>query len=69
MPKVDRGMGFKQLKPFNLALLANHGWRLLMGQNSLVYHVFKAKYFPNCDFVEASLGANPSYVWRSLMAA
>ena len=40
-----------------------------MGQNSLVYHVFKAKYFPNCGFVEASLGANPSYVWRSLMAA
>ena len=39
-----------------------------MGQNSLVYHVFKAKYFPNCDFVEASLGANSSYVWRSLMA-
>ena len=69
MPKVDGGMGFKQLKPFNLALLANHGWRLQMGQNSLVYHVFKAKYFPNCDFVEASLGNNPSYVWRSLMAA
>ena len=69
MPKVDGGMGFKQLKPFNLALLAKHGWRLQMGQNSLVYHVFKAKYFPNCDFVEASLGANPSYVWRSLMAA
>ena len=69
MPKVDGGMGFKQLKLFNLALLANHGWRLQMGQNSLVYHVFKAKYFPNCDFVEASLGANPSYVWRSLMAA
>ena len=40
-----------------------------MRQNSLVYHVFKARYFPICDFVEASLGNNPSYVWRSLMAA
>uniref|UniRef100_A0A7N2L004 RNase H type-1 domain-containing protein n=1 Tax=Quercus lobata TaxID=97700 RepID=A0A7N2L004_QUELO len=64
MPKVDGGMGFKQLKPFNLALLAKQWWRLQMGQNSLVYHVFKAKYFPNCDFVEASLGANPSYGWK-----
>ena len=70
-PKVDGGMSFKQLKPFNLALLAKQGWGWgwQMGQNSLVYHVFKAKYFPNCDFVEASLGNNPSYVWRSLMAA
>ena len=67
MPKVCGGMGFKQPKPFNLALLAKQGWRLQMGQNSLVYHVFKAKYFPNYDFVQASLGNNPSYVWRSLM--
>ena len=32
-----------------------------MGQNSLVYHVFKARYFPTCDFVDVSLGNNPSY--------
>ena len=62
-------MGFKQLKPFNLALLAKQGWRLQMGQNSLVYHVFKARYFPTSDFVDASLGNNPSYVWRSIMAS
>ena len=68
-PKVDGGMGFKQLKPFNLALLAKQGWRLQMGQNSLVYHVFKARYFPTCDFVDVSLGNNPSYVWRSIMAS
>ena len=68
-PKVDGGMGFKQQKPFNLAILAKQCWRLQMGQNSLVYHVFKEKYFPNCDFVEASLGNNPSYVWQSLMVA
>ena len=40
-----------------------------MGQNSLVYQVLKAKYFPNCEFVQASLGNNPSYTWRSIMAA
>ena len=31
--------------------------------------MFKARYFPNCDFVHASMGRNPSYVWRSILAA
>lgn len=33
MPKACGGMGFKLLKPFNLALLAKRGWRLQVGQN------------------------------------
>lgn len=36
---------------------------------SMVYQVFKARYFPNCDFVHASIGNKPSYVWGSIMAA
>ena len=44
-PKAYKGMGFKQLEPFNLALLAKQGWRLQIGKDSLVYRVFKVKYF------------------------
>ena len=62
-------MGFKQLKQFNLAMLAKQGWRLQTRTNSLLYRVFKFKYFPNCEFVDASLGRNPSFAWRSIMAA
>ena len=69
IPKACGGMGFKILKHFSLALLSKQGWRLQVGQNSLVYQVFEAKYFPTCDFVHASLGKKPSYVWRSIMAA
>lgn len=29
----------------------------------------KARYFPNNEFLEASLGQNPSYMWRSILAA
>ena len=67
--KTCGGMGFKNLKCFNLALLAKQGWRLQLAQDSLVFRVLKAKYFPRCDFIHASLGHNPSYTWRSIMAA
>ena len=56
VPKACGGMGFKQLKQFNLAILTKQGWRLQVGHNSLVCHVFKAKYFSDCDFVHASIG-------------
>ena len=62
-------MGFKQLKQFNLALLAKQGWRLQTDPNSLLYQVLKAKFFPMCDFVQATIDTNPSYTWWSVMAA
>ena len=68
-PKSSGGMGFKKLKQFNLALLAKQGWRLQMDHSSLVYRVLKVKYFPRYEFIEASMGNNPSYTWRSIMAA
>ena len=68
-PKCDGGLGFKNLKWFNMALLAKQGWHLQMGGDSLVYRVLKAKYFPMSDFVHASIGHIPSYTWRSLISA
>lgn len=35
----------------------------------LFYRVYKARYFPNCLFLEAELGHKPSYVWWSLLSA
>ena len=33
------------------------------------FRVYKARYFPNYSFMEAELGYNPSFVWRSLLEA
>ena len=68
-PKSEGGMGFKDLKAFNLALLAKQGWRLSKNSDSLTHRVFKAKYFAGSSFLEAQVGKKPSYVWRSIMAA
>ena len=67
--KAEGGMGFRDLKAFNLALLAKQGWRLMQNQNSLFHQVFKAKYFANDTFLDAQLGKRPSFAWRSIMAA
>ena len=69
LPKEKCGMGFNDLNLFNLALLAKQGWRLQSNLAPLFYCVYKAKYFPKCDFLEASLGRQPSFPWRSIWAA
>ena len=38
-------------------------------QNSLLYRLFKIQYFPRTNFIHASIGTNPSYIWSSIMAA
>ena len=60
------GLGFKSLSEFNVAMLAKQAWRLLNNENQLVTQLMKARYYPKIDFLNASLGANPSYVWRSI---
>lgn len=55
-------MGFRNLHAFNLAMF-------LTMQDSIVSHIFKAKYFPNRNFLDANLGHNPSFIWRSIHAS
>ena len=62
-------MGFRDITAFNLAMLAKQAWLLIHHHHSLMYRVYKARYFPTCSFLEANLGNNPSYIWRSLLRA
>ena len=62
-------MGFRDLRLFNLAMLGKQGWRLIHEKDSLLYKCFKAQYFPQCQFLDATLSPNSSFVWRSILAA
>lgn len=67
-PKEEGGMGFRNMSKFNIMLLAKQGWRFINNPNSLVTRVFKAKYFPNDDFLNSCLGNKSSYVWKGIWA-
>ena len=62
-------MGFRDLHSFNLAMLSKQAWRLIHDTDLLFYKVYKAQYLPNSSFMMANVGSNPSFVWRSLLAA
>ena len=67
--KKDGGMGFHDLRAFNLAMLAKQGWRMIQESDSLLYRCFKARYFPQTSFLETVDSPNSSYVWKSMRAA
>ncbi|KAL4272949.1 hypothetical protein GQ457_13G013230 [Hibiscus cannabinus] len=57
-PKGAGGLGFRDLKTFNLTLLAKQVWRLICNKESLCFKVMSAKYFPRGDILQANKGKN-----------
>nr|XP_023908121.1 uncharacterized protein LOC112019810 [Quercus suber] len=69
LSKKEGGMGFRDLKAFNLVMLAKQGWKLLHDNNSLLYQCLKARYFPRTHLFDAKESSNCSFVWKSIVAA
>ncbi|KAL9451066.1 hypothetical protein AB3S75_012752 [Citrus x aurantiifolia] len=65
--KIRGGMGFRDLTSFNQALVAKQGWRLIRYPHSLMARVMQARYFKNSTFWKATVGSNPSFIWRSIL--
>ncbi|XP_024006398.1 uncharacterized protein LOC112082916 [Eutrema salsugineum] len=64
--KKNGGFGIRDLRDFNIAMLAKQGWCMLQHPTSLLARVFKAKYFPKTNIFHAELKGQPSYAWRSI---
>lgn len=50
------GLGYRDLRTFNPALLAKQGWRLMCDEGSLVHKVMSARYYVVSIFLEARGG-------------
>ena len=66
-PKGQRGLGFKDIENFNLAMLGKQVWRLLHNKDSLFYKVFKSKYFLDCTILDEGVKLNGSYAWSNIL--
>ena len=65
--KKEGGMGFRNMKIFNKAMLAKQAWRVLNNSESLMAKTLKGKYFPSSSFWEAKEVPNMSYSWRLIL--
>jgi hypothetical protein len=57
--KFLRGLGFRDLELFNLALLAGQAWRIPQEPNSLDAWILKVVNFSSSSFLDAVLGSHP----------
>lgn len=67
--KATGGLGFRNFRDFNIAMLGKQGWRFIIYPDSLVSKLYKAKYYAKVDFLQSTLGQNPSFIWRSIFEA
>lgn len=66
LPKALGGLNFRDLIGFNQALIAKQVWRILLNPKLLAAKILKSLYFQNESIMDASLGPNPSLLWKSL---
>ncbi|CAN1150401.1 LINE-1 retrotransposable element ORF2 protein [Linum perenne] len=68
-PKREGGLGFKNFRIFNKALLAKQGWRIITNPNQTWVRLLKGLYFTNSTFLQAEKGKNASWIWASICEA
>ncbi|KAL5554050.1 hypothetical protein UlMin_041451 [Ulmus minor] len=65
--KLNGGMGFRDMRLFNKAILAKQAWRILTCPSSLAARVLQGFYFTNSTFLQVRKTSSASFVWRSIL--
>jgi hypothetical protein len=66
-PKSHGGVGFRDLKVFNQALLARQAWRLMQFPDSLCARILKVKYYPNANLLDTAFIHSTLASWQGIM--
>jgi hypothetical protein len=65
-PKDYGGVGFRDMRLFNQALLARQAWRLIQYPNTLCAQLLKAKYYPSGSLIDTVFTGNGSSTWHAI---
>uniref|UniRef100_A0A453MSL4 Reverse transcriptase zinc-binding domain-containing protein n=1 Tax=Aegilops tauschii subsp. strangulata TaxID=200361 RepID=A0A453MSL4_AEGTS len=65
-PKCKGGVGFRDFRIFNQALLARQAWRLISKPDSLCAQILKARYYPDGNLVDTVFTGNASSSWQAI---
>jgi hypothetical protein len=60
------GIGFRDMRLFNQALLARQACRILQNPNTLCAQILKAKYYPNGFLLDTIFIGNGSSTWHAI---
>ncbi|KAL5537789.1 hypothetical protein UlMin_045385 [Ulmus minor] len=66
-PKSCGGLGFHHMKDFNVAILSNWGWKILIGASSLCLSVLRAKYLYHTGLFDTPVKAGDSRFWKLIL--
>ncbi|CAN1238437.1 Uncharacterized mitochondrial protein AtMg00310, partial [Linum grandiflorum] len=61
------GLGFRDFRALNQALLAKQGWWLLKDPSSLAARVLKGRYYPHSSFLKINPNCQGSWIWKSIL--
>lgn len=66
LPKKEGGMGFRDLRAFNTALLAKQPWKIFQNPQSLLARIYKGRYYNSSTFLQSTSSTSSSYGWKSI---
>lgn len=66
-PKELGGMGFRDMRNFNIAMLGKQGWRLMINPDSLCARVLRGRYYHDGDFLTCTRKKHSSHTWRAIL--